>query len=98
MFEEADWQLGISGEWGPKRPKMHHVTLDLLIKKFFDVCKVPFSLVADLIEKNQITHWSAFIGASAEELMDLGFKWGPAKQIVAGVKVACKLPGMKPMV
>ncbi|KAA1120550.1 hypothetical protein PGTUg99_017274 [Puccinia graminis f. sp. tritici] len=47
-----------------------------------------FKHVSEMIEKHEILDWKVFIGASLTKLTQLGFKWGPAQLILAGVSKA----------
>jgi hypothetical protein len=63
---------------------------NLSMNDFMSFCHIPPSTnVNDMLSSHEITHWTAFIDATKDELMDLGFKWGSTKLLLAGVRKAC---------
>jgi hypothetical protein len=62
---------------------------NLSMNDFLSFCHIPPSNVNDTLSSHEITHWTAFIDATKDELMDLGFKWGSTKLLLSGVRKAC---------
>jgi hypothetical protein len=64
----------------------------LNIDGFLTLCEIPldYKPIRDVIANNDIFHWTAFEGATKQDLMNLGLKWGPVHSIMYGVKKAVK--------
>ncbi|EFP90303.2 uncharacterized protein PGTG_16329 [Puccinia graminis f. sp. tritici CRL 75-36-700-3] len=84
----------------PKRPNLElgqvgipcQDTTLLNIDGFLTICEIPldYQPIRDVIAKNDIFHWTAFEGATKDDLLDLGLKWGPVQSILCGLKKAGK--------
>ncbi|KAA1124082.1 hypothetical protein PGTUg99_026250 [Puccinia graminis f. sp. tritici] len=73
-----------------KRVRSDETTSTMSLADFLALCNIPINNkhVSEMIEKHEILDWTVFIGASLTELTQLGFKWGPARSILAGVAKA----------
>ncbi|EFP76787.1 uncharacterized protein PGTG_02248 [Puccinia graminis f. sp. tritici CRL 75-36-700-3] len=73
-----------------KRIRNDETTSTMLLGEFLALCNIPIDNkhVSEMIDKHEIFDWKVFIGTSLTELTQLGFKWGPARSILAGVAKA----------
>ncbi|KAA1134048.1 hypothetical protein PGTUg99_021250 [Puccinia graminis f. sp. tritici] len=75
-----------------KRIRFNKSTSNMSLADFLGLCSIPIDNkhVREMIETHEILDWQVFIGTSLTELTQLGFKWGPARSILAGVAKATK--------
>ncbi|KAA1120256.1 hypothetical protein PGT21_037317 [Puccinia graminis f. sp. tritici] len=73
-----------------KRIRFNESTSNMSLADFLGLCSIPIDNkhVREMIETHKILDWQVFIGTSLTELTQLGFKWGPARSILAGVAKA----------
>ncbi|OAV86203.1 hypothetical protein PTTG_30027 [Puccinia triticina 1-1 BBBD Race 1] len=80
---------------GQATPAVPAVTAasDITIEMFLTICQLPPKdpKVLAIINKHRIYHWTAFEDVSLQNLLDLGFLWGPARQIMNGSRLAREL-------
>jgi len=76
-------------------PKFICTKHDLTMDNFLKLCHISFEEVEETLATHCITHWSAFLLATPEELRQLGFKWGPSQQLALGARQAIQITGPK---
>jgi hypothetical protein len=81
-----------SSNQSPAKKQMRFIesTPNMSLDDFLGLCSIPIDNkhVRQMIETHEILDWQVFIGTSLTELTQLGFKWGPARSILAGVAKA----------
>ncbi|WAR56210.1 hypothetical protein PtB15_7B55 [Puccinia triticina] len=80
---------------GQATPAVPAVTAasDITIEMFLTICQLPPKdpEVLAIINKHRIYHWTVFEDVSLQNLLNLGFLWGPARQIMNGSRLAREL-------
>ncbi|OAV91570.1 hypothetical protein PTTG_04270 [Puccinia triticina 1-1 BBBD Race 1] len=73
-----------------KRQCLHQADFNLTMKEFFLIAHLrpDDKHTLSVIKKNLFYHWSAFKGLTKDDLVEAGFKVGPAQLIVSGVASA----------
>ncbi|WAQ84869.1 hypothetical protein PtA15_5A442 [Puccinia triticina] len=73
-----------------KRQRLHQADFNLTMKEFFLIAHLrpDDKHTLSVIKKNLFYHWSAFKGLTKDDLVEAGFKVGPAQLIVSGVASA----------